>query len=152
MKFTEDQIRSFVKRELQEAQRANMRKIIKEELMTEASEKTLVKRMRIPAEEMEKKKQPFLIKGFKENEVEIIPIDNYVIYSASVNTKVEGKVTDETMIKIAQMILPKFYPTGIEKNEKVITTLKAKGQRFDMGDIIQTLRVELPDNLEVKYI
>ena len=65
MKFTEDQIRSFVKRELQEAQRANMRKIIKEELMTEASEKTLVKRMRIPAEEMEKKKQPFLIKGFR---------------------------------------------------------------------------------------
>jgi hypothetical protein len=152
MKITEEQIRKFVRNELFEAKKQAIRQVVKEELMKEDSDKTLVKSMKISAQEMANQGQAFIIKGFKEDEVEIVPVDNYVVYRAHVTTKIIGDVSDDTTMKVAQAIVPKFYPTGIEKNEKVIETLKAKGKTYNMGDIIQTVKIQLPDILEVKYI
>ena len=135
MKITEEQLRNLVR----------------EELLREGSEKTLVKTTKMPAEEMLNNNEPFTVIGYSEDEVEVNRWNSLITYRVGIKTAIQGNVSDDTMIKVAQAIMPKIYPKGVMKNEKVIEVIKSKGQSFNMGDIYQTLVLTLPENIQVVY-
>lgn len=128
-----------------------LRKIIREELMKEDTSKTFVKSMRIDAEGMMNRDEPFVIEGYTEDEVEIKEWDSLKKYQVAFTTTVTGDVSDNVISKVAQAIVPIIRPNGIKKSEKVIAKIQAKGEEFNMGDIKQTLQITLPEFMQVDY-
>lgn len=151
MKVTEQQIRRFVRRSLIETKKRSLRKVIKEEMMTEASDKTFVKTLKINGNEMLNANKAFTVVGFKEQDVDVKYWDKLNVYRVNVSNSIDGNVSDETLMRVSNIIMPKFYSEGVVKNQAKFDILKTKGKQLNIGNINQRLTLILPSGLKVVY-